>query len=67
MNEHITRLIADARIALDNIENHPSMIFKNASASWLYAIGQEIQQELSQQSQTTYSGQIIDELRSHKP
>jgi hypothetical protein len=30
MNEQLKQLIADARIALENIESHPSNIYRNA-------------------------------------
>ena len=42
MNEQLKQLIADARIALENIESHPSNIYRNASASWLLSIAQSI-------------------------
>jgi len=58
MNEELKQLIADARIALENIESHPSNIYRNASASWLLSIAQSIQ---------AHSEVNIEELRAQKP
>jgi hypothetical protein len=46
MNDHLTQLIADARLAIEQIESDRSQAFRESAARVLFAIADEIAEEV---------------------
>jgi hypothetical protein len=46
MNDHLTQLIADARLALEHIESDRPQSFRESAARVLFALADEIAEEV---------------------